>query len=70
MYKAKVAACSDIRTKHSTQSEGHVEFLNVKPCGTYRTARLLKVKNRSVTIFVYKVAVAFFKNLSFYRKTS
>jgi hypothetical protein len=29
MYKAKVAACSDIRTKHSTQSERHVEFLNV-----------------------------------------
>ena len=33
-YKAKVAVCSDIRTKHSTQSEHHVEFLNVKPCGT------------------------------------
>jgi hypothetical protein len=31
MYKAKVAVCSDIRTKHSTQSEHHVEFLNVKP---------------------------------------
>ena len=30
MYKAKVAVCSDIRTKHSTQSECHVEFLNVK----------------------------------------
>ena len=34
MYKAKVAVCSDIRTKHSTQSEHHVEFLNVEPCGT------------------------------------
>ena len=31
MYKAKVAACSDFRTKHSTQSEHLVEFLNVKP---------------------------------------
>ena len=31
MYKAKVAVCSDIRTKHSTQSERHVEFLNVNP---------------------------------------
>ena len=31
IYKAKVAVCSDIRTKHSTQSERHVEFLNVKP---------------------------------------
>ena len=35
LYKAKVAVCSDIRKKkHSTQSERHVEFLNVKPCGT------------------------------------
>ena len=31
MYKAKVAVCSDIRTKHSTQSERRVEFLNAKP---------------------------------------
>ena len=31
MYKAKVAVCSDIRTKHTTQSECHVEFLNIKP---------------------------------------
>ena len=31
MYKVKVAVCSDIRTKHSTRSERHVEFLNVKP---------------------------------------
>ena len=36
MYKAKVAVCSDIHTKHSTLSERHVEFLNVKPGGTYR----------------------------------
>ena len=34
MYKAKVAACCDIRTKHSTQSERRVEFLNLKPGGT------------------------------------
>jgi hypothetical protein len=34
MYKAKVTVCSDICTKHSTQSERHVEFLIVKPCGT------------------------------------
>ena len=31
MYKAKVTVCSDIRTKHSTQSERHIEFFNVKP---------------------------------------
>ena len=34
MYQEKVAVCSEIRTKHSTQSEDHVEFLNVKPGGT------------------------------------
>ena len=34
MYKAKFAVSSDIRTKRSTQSERHVEFLNVKPGGT------------------------------------
>ena len=40
MYKAKVAVCSDIRTNHSTQSERHVEFLNVKPCKGKETARI------------------------------
>ena len=34
LYKAEIAVCSDIRTKHLTQSERHVEFLNVKHCGT------------------------------------
>jgi len=34
MYKAKVTVCSEIRAKHSTHSEHHVEFLNVKPGGT------------------------------------
>jgi hypothetical protein len=34
LSKAKVAVCSDICTKHSTQSEHHVEILNVKPGGT------------------------------------
>jgi len=33
-YKAEVAVCSEIRTKHSTQSQHHVEFLNVKLVGT------------------------------------
>jgi len=31
MYKGKAAICSEIRAKHSTQSEHQVEFLNVKP---------------------------------------
>jgi hypothetical protein len=34
MYKPKVAVCSEIRTKHTTQSQHHVVFLNVKPGGT------------------------------------
>jgi hypothetical protein len=33
-YTAKVAVYSEIRTKHSMQSERHVEFFNVKPGGT------------------------------------
>ena len=33
-YEAKVSVCSEIRTKHTTQSEKHVEFLNVKSGGT------------------------------------
>ena len=36
MYKAKVAVWSEISTKHSTQKECHVEFLNVKSSGTQR----------------------------------
>ena len=34
LSKEKVAVYSDIRTKHSPQSERHVEYFNVKPCGT------------------------------------
>ena len=34
LYKAKVAVCSDIRTKPSTQGERHVEFFNLKRGGT------------------------------------
>ena len=33
MCKAKIALCSEIPTKHSTQSERHVECLNAKPGG-------------------------------------
>jgi len=33
-YEAKIAVCSEVRTKHSTQSEHHVECLIVKPGGT------------------------------------
>ena len=40
MYKPKVSFCSEIRTEHTTQSEDHVEFLNVKPFVRKQTARL------------------------------
>jgi hypothetical protein len=33
-YKVKVAVCSEILTKYSTQNEQNVELLNVKPDGT------------------------------------
>jgi len=35
-YTTKATVCSEIRKKHSTQSEHHVEFFNVKPGGTER----------------------------------
>jgi hypothetical protein len=34
MYKAKIAVYPEVRTKHSTQGEHHVEFFNVQPGGT------------------------------------
>jgi hypothetical protein len=35
-YEGKVDVCSEIRTKHSTQSENHVKILNFKPGSTKR----------------------------------
>ena len=46
MYKAKVAVCSDIRTKHSMQSKHHVQFLNVNLLKTKRN--LLYIRNQFV----------------------
>ena len=42
MYKAKVAVCSDIRTKHSKQNERYAEFLYFKPGGTWSNRWALK----------------------------
>ena len=54
MYKAKVAVCSDISTKLSTQSECYSEFLNFKPVDTERNRQGLKglrtVYQRSCTV--------------------
>jgi len=45
MYKANVAVCSEICTKHSAQSEHHVEFfLLFNMVVRKETARLWKVK--------------------------
>ena len=35
-HKAKVTACHEIRTKHSTQGEHRAEFLNIQPGGTFK----------------------------------
>jgi len=35
-YKAKVAVCHEIRTKHSTQGEYRAEFLNIQLLKGYR----------------------------------
>ena len=45
MYKAKVAVCSEIRTKHSTQSEDHVEFFNINAVVRRETVRLYNVNS-------------------------
>ena len=48
-YKVKVAVCSEIHTKHSKQSERHVEFLNVKPGGTGKKPLGFKRLNNTAT---------------------
>ena len=53
LYKAKVAVCSDIRTKHSTQGERHVEFLSIKPGGTERNSWALKGKHWKILRFAH-----------------
>jgi len=44
MYKAKAAVCSEIRTKHSAQSEHHVEFWMLNLVVRKETTKLWKVK--------------------------
>jgi len=39
MYNAKAAVCSEISTKHLTQGEHHVEFLNFNQVVREETAR-------------------------------
>jgi len=39
MYTAKVTVRSEIHTKHSTQGDHHVEFLNIKPGGRVQFKR-------------------------------
>jgi hypothetical protein len=36
LYREIIAVCSQIQTKHINTKFGHnVEFMSVKPCGTY-----------------------------------
>jgi hypothetical protein len=44
LYKAKVAVCSQIHTKHSMQSEHNLEILMLNLVVRKETARLYKVK--------------------------
>jgi len=39
-YTANITVCSEICTKHSTQNEQHIEFLNVSPVVRKETAKL------------------------------
>jgi len=57
MYKPKVTVCSDNRTKHSKQSEHHVEFWILNLVLRKETARLWKVKftHESVSVTVLLV---------------
>jgi hypothetical protein len=50
MYKAKVTVCSDISTKHSTQSERNVEFFNVKPWWLVKNQLGFKTLNAYLTV--------------------
>jgi hypothetical protein len=49
LYKAKVAVCSDIRTKHSAQSEHHAELLDDKTWWYVKKPLGFKRLNRSWT---------------------
>ena len=41
LYRENVAACSEIRTKHvNTLCGQNLEFLSVKPAGTWSTTKL------------------------------
>ena len=40
LYEAKVAVCSDIRTKHSTQNEHHENFWKLNLVERKEIARL------------------------------
>jgi hypothetical protein len=52
-YTTKAAVCSEIRTKRATQSQHHVELLNIKPGGTKETARIYNVKGLMQLILLW-----------------
>jgi len=58
LYKAKVAVCSEIRTKHSKQSEHHVEFFNIHLVVRKGTVRLYKVKYVRYSESMYRLRIS------------
>ena len=66
MYKAKAAVCTEIRTKHSTQGEYHVEFLKVNPLtpnDPYR-GRTAPLTSKCCILYIYStnIGTEYFKH--------
>jgi hypothetical protein len=62
-YTAKVANCSETRTKHSTQSELHVELLSIKPGCTYNRQNLkvnIVINNTAVCLLALNKIIMWF----------
>jgi hypothetical protein len=61
LYKEIISVCSEIHTKHiNTQCGQNVEFVNVKPGGTYSNHRALKINVKlTVTQLFTKFSVSF-----------
>jgi hypothetical protein len=64
VYKANFAVCSEISTKHSTQSKHDVELLDVKPGGWY-VKKPIGFKRLSYVFISYFHRTILFPPLSF-----
>jgi hypothetical protein len=59
MYKTTAAVCSEIRTKHSTQSKHHVEFFNIIPGGFKRVIDRDSPPQSFSTLYASKMCMYF-----------